>query len=55
MNTHDKYELPPLPDLPAYSSEVFDREVKVVSETMAEQLMQDYARAAIAKALGESK
>jgi len=46
MNTHD-IELPPLPDLPAYSSEVFDREVKVVSETMAEQLMHDYARAAV--------
>lgn len=40
-------ELPPMPDLPAYSSEVFDREVKVVSETMAEQLMHDYARDAI--------
>lgn len=48
VTTHDiDIELPPLPDLPAYSPEVFDREVKVVSETMVEQLMQAYARAAI--------
>lgn len=46
-----KIELPPLPDLLALQPEVFDRGVKAVSETMAEQLMQDYARAAIEAAL----
>lgn len=47
-------DLPPLPDLPAYPAEVFDREVRVVSETMVEQLMHDYARAAIENFLNQS-
>ena len=42
-----KINLPPLPDLPSYPAEVFDRETNVVSETVVEQLMRDYARVAI--------
>ena len=47
MNTHDKYELPPLPELPSYESDAFQPPTEVVAVSIVKALMTSYARAAV--------